>query len=142
MQAKRRLLGVSILLLLLTIACNVTAGDLTFRTLPVGELQTVSQSIEVGKAQAARAKISMGAGELKLTGGAGNLMDADFTTNIAAWVPEVSYAINDGLGNLTVRQPTPEFNSIPTEETRNEWQVRLNNDIPLDLDCEGGAGSC
>ncbi|MBI1983388.1 MAG: hypothetical protein HYS61_04230, partial [Acidobacteria bacterium] len=61
-------------------ACNV--GNL-----PVGELQTESKSVELGDAKSVRVEIKMGAGELKVAGGARQLLDADFAYNVARWQP-------------------------------------------------------
>jgi hypothetical protein len=49
----------------------------------VGELQTESQTVELGGATSVRVEIDMGAGELDVTGGAAELLEADFAYNVA-----------------------------------------------------------
>src|SRR5512139_3579113 len=67
----------------------------------VGELQTGSQSVELGDASSARVEIDFGAGDLEVTGGAEKLLEADFAYNVAKLKPEVTYT----HGALVVRQP-------------------------------------
>lgn len=105
----------------------------------VGALQTESQSVELGGAESVRVEIDLGAGKLDLTGGAEKLMEADFTYNVAELKPEVAYS----NGTLVVRQP--DTNGLPALQNitgfRNEWDLRLNSDVPLDLSVNMGAGS-
>ena len=105
----------------------------------VGALQTESQSVELGDAKSVRVEINFGAGDLKLAGGAKKLMEGDFTYNVAKLKPEVKYA----GGTLVVRQPS--VDGVPAlqgiTDYRNEWGLRLNDKIPMDLKVDVGAGS-
>lgn len=104
----------------------------------VGELQSESQSVDLGDAQSVRVEINLGAGELDLTGGAEKLLEADFTYNVAKLQPEVEYTDS----TLVVRQP--EIKGMPAlqgiEGFRNEWNLRLNDNVPMDLRLDIGAG--
>jgi len=105
----------------------------------VGALQTESHSVELGEAEAVRVEILMGAGKLAMSGGAEELMEADFAYNVAELKPEVAY----GNDTLTVRQPEgiglPVLQNI--EDFQNEWGLRLNDEVPMDLTVDMGAGS-
>jgi len=105
----------------------------------VGALQTESQSVELGDAESVRVEINFGAGDLKVTGGAEKLLEADFAYNVARLKPEVAYRD----GTLTVQQP--EVNGLPVlqgvTDFRNEWGVRLNDEAPMDLRVDAGAGT-
>jgi hypothetical protein len=105
----------------------------------VGDLQTESQSIELVDAEAVRVEILMGAGELAVSGGAEELLEADFAYNVAELKPDLEYT-ND---TLVVRQPEgiglPVLENI--EEFQNEWRLRLNDKVPMDLTVDMGAGS-
>jgi hypothetical protein len=107
--------------------------------LRVGALQSKSQSVDLGGAQSVRAEISFGAGDLEITGGAEKLMDADFTYNVARLKPEVAYTD----GTLVIRQP--ESDGMPALKGitgfRNEWDLRLNDEVPMDLRLDMGAGT-
>jgi hypothetical protein len=105
----------------------------------VGALQTESQSVELGDAGPVRVAIEMGAGDLQVTGGAEELLEAGFTYNVARLKPEVE----NTNGALTVRHPhvdgLPALNGIGG--FRNEWDLRFNSGVPMDLQVEMGAGS-
>jgi hypothetical protein len=106
--------------------------------LRVGELQSESQSVELGDANSVRVEINFGAGNLKVTGGAEELLEADFTYNVAKLKPEVEFTD----GTLVVRQP--ESGGMPAlqgiTDFRNEWNLRLNSEVPMDLNMDVGAG--
>jgi len=105
----------------------------------VGALQSESQSVEAGDAESVRVEMSMGAGDLEVTGGAEKLLEADFTYNVAKLKPEVEYSD----GTLVVWQP--EAKGLPAlqgiTDYRNEWNLRLSNEVPMDLRVEMGAGT-
>ena len=105
----------------------------------VGALRTESQSVELGDARSVRVKINFGAGDLKVTGSAEKLLEADFTYNVARLKPVVEYKD----GTLVVRQPN--VKGLPAlagiTDYRNEWGLRLNDEVPMDLSVEMGAGS-
>ncbi len=105
----------------------------------VGALRTESQSVELGDAKSVRVKINLGAGDLELTGGADKLLEADFNYNVAILKPEVKYK----NGTLVVRQP--DYSGIPDligiGEYRNEWGLRLSDEVPMDLSVNMGAGT-
>jgi hypothetical protein len=105
----------------------------------VGPLQTEFQSVELGGAQSVNVNINMGAGNLTVAGGAEKLLEADFTYNVAKLKPDVQYA--DGA--LFVQQP--EVVGLPVlqgiTDFRNEWGLRLNDDMPMNLRVNMGAGN-
>jgi hypothetical protein len=108
--------------------------------LTVGQSRTDSQSIQLAGAEAVDVTVTMGAGNVTVSGGAPNLLDADFTYNVAAWKPEVNYTVNGASGTLTVAQPDTR-GSAALGNTRYEWNLRLNNDVPLNLTANVGAGN-
>jgi hypothetical protein len=105
----------------------------------VGELRTEAESVELGDAAAVRVEIDFGAGDLELAGGAENLLEADFTYNVAELKPEVTYTD----GSLVVRQPPTD--GLPVlqgiTDFRNEWDLRLYDEVPMDLNVKMGAGT-
>ena len=105
----------------------------------VGALRTESQSIELGDAKPVSVDIELGAGNLLVTGGAAKLLEADFTYNVAKLKPEVEFTD----GKLVVQHP--EVNGLPAlqgiTDFRNEWDLRLNNDVPMNLSLDMGAGT-
>jgi uncharacterized protein DUF2154 len=117
-------------------ACGTQRGG----TQQVGEMQRESRSIQAENAQSVRANLKMGAGELNLTGGADQLMEADFAYNVANWKPKVNYDVVSGeTGELSVRQGGGGGVRLGGD-ARNEWDIRLNDELPTDLVLQMGAG--
>jgi hypothetical protein len=105
----------------------------------VGETQSESRSIDAQDADSARARLQMGAGELNLTGGADQLMEADFSYNVSDWKPKVSYHVSSEEGELVVKQGSGGGVRLGGN-ARNEWDIRLNDEVPTDLVVQMGAG--
>ena len=131
MKTKHLLMTIVLIAAMLLISCSPQAR--------VGALRSESKSVELGDAKSVRAEINFGAGDLELSGGADKLLEADFNYNVAALKPEVEYTD----GTLVVRQP--ETNGMPDlrdiTDFRNEWTLRLNDKIPMDLSVDVGGGS-
>jgi N-terminal domain of toast_rack, DUF2154/Domain of unknown function (DUF5668) len=95
-----------------------------------------NKSVELGSAESVRMTVDMPAGDLRISGGAAKLLDADFDYGESEGRPEVSYDANGKEGNLRVTQTsTPHIGN-----THNTWQLRLNNDAVRDLRLDMGAG--
>jgi hypothetical protein len=102
-----------------------------------GPLEYDRQSIELDKSEMVRAEFKMGAGELTVESGSPKLIDADFRYNIAAWKPTIKYTSSGFRGNLTVEQP----HSVHAGgKAKYRWDLRLNDQVPLDVVTELGAG--
>lgn len=125
--------------LLLLASCDININ--TSREEPI-DTQTLSQTIKANGAESVSTSIKMKAGKLIVTGGASELMNADFTYNYESWEPEISYETEDDLGFLTVEQPKMESINInfDGDDDINEWVIQLNNDVLQDLSCNLGAG--
>jgi hypothetical protein len=105
----------------------------------VGELWSESKSVELGDSESVHIQIHVGAGDLEIMGGAAKLLEADFTYNVARLKPEMDYTD----GTLVVWQPGAKGLPVLRDITdyRNEWGLRLNNEVPMDLSVDVGAGS-
>ena len=107
--------------------------------LRVGELKTESQSVELVDTNSIKVEINFGAGNLHVNGGAEKLLEANFTYNVSRLQPELESTDN----TLIVRQPDVE--GLPALGNlagfRNEWDLRLNNQVPMDLSINVGAGT-
>ena len=130
MKTRHFLIALAPLAALLFVGCSSGAR--------VGALQTESQSVELGDAKSVRVEIYLGAGSLELTGGARELLEADFTYNVAELRPEVDYTDD----TLVVRQP--DVRGLPAlggiTDFRNEWDLRLFDEVPMDLSVDVGGG--
>ncbi len=105
---------------------------------PVGEMQTETRAVELGDAKRVQVEIHMGAGELRVGGGAAQLLDAELAYNVPGWKPEVDYQVAGDEGRLAIRQPSGARG--PRGPGRYEWDLRLNNNVPMTLSVELGAG--
>jgi len=133
MNTKHLLINVLFLAALLLASC-VSSDDVR-----VGELRTETKSVELGDARSVDVNITIGAGDLKVTGGAEKLLEADFTYNVAKLKPEVEFTD----GTLVVQHPDVRGYRSPQDikDFRNEWNMRLNNDVPMNLKLDMGAGT-
>lgn len=126
------LAAISILLILLTAGCA--------NFVDTGELRTETEIVDLGEAQSVRVEVRMGVGVLDMSGGAEHLLDAQFTYNVEEWEPEVRYDVSAGRGTLIVRQPSTTGLVTTIDDARYHWNMRLNDDVPMDLDIELGVG--
>ncbi len=131
MKTNRYLIVVLLIGTLLLASCN---SDLI-----VGEVRSESRSVDLGDAKSVSVDINFGAGVLDVTGGAKDLLDADFTYNVDKIKPQVEY--DDG--RLIVSQPETEgMPALPgVTDFRNEWGLHLDNEVPMDLSVDVGAGT-
>lgn len=107
----------------------------------VEELVTEHRSVDGQGAESAAVRLEMRVGSLRVGGGAGTLLDGTFTYNVPFWKPEIAYSVQDSRGTLTVEQPeTPREERHHLHGARNEWEILLNDAIPVDLDVEVASG--
>jgi hypothetical protein len=123
-------------LVVLAGACSTQGGGTQQQ---VGKMQHVSKSVDPENATSARAQLKMGAGELKLTGGADQLMEGDFSYNVSEWKPKVSYGVSGEKGELVVKQGSANGGDL-SGGARNEWDISMNDEVPTELVVQMGAG--
>jgi len=94
--------------------------------------------VELDSSEEVRAELKMGAGELRVRGGASKLMEARFIYNRLRLRPEVTYHNGNGgfRGHLSVEEPS----GIRSGSNRYEWDLAFNDGKPLDLEVRCGAG--
>jgi hypothetical protein len=117
-------------------ACSTQGGGTQQE---VGKMQHDSKSVDPENADSASAQLKMGAGELNLTGGADQLMEADFSYNVSEWKPMVSYDVSGKKGELVVKQGSANGGDL-SGGARNEWDISMNDEVPTDLVVRLGAG--
>ncbi len=105
----------------------------------VGELQTESRSVDLGDAKSVGVYINFGAGNLDVVGGAEKLLEADFKYNVAKLKPKVDYSDS----TLIVEEPNNISLPLVQNSTniRNEWNLHLSNEVPMDLSVNMGSGT-
>jgi predicted membrane protein len=105
-----------------------------------GQLKNEAQRMAANGANSLYAEIRMMAGVLQVTGGATGVMDAGFTYDDADWRPPVvDYAVDaEGHGQLMVKQKATGRPAM--RQGRCEWVIRLNQNLPSELNVKFGAG--
>jgi hypothetical protein len=101
-------------------------------------MQHQSRTVERQGAKSVRASIDMGAGDLSVSGGSVNLLDANFDYRSSKATPRVEYRVDDGKGDLNISEGDSDSHIRTTSD--NSWTLRLANDIPIDLKINMGAG--
>jgi hypothetical protein len=114
---------------LLTTACGREWG-------PPGPERTETRSIELDQSEEVRVDLKMGAGEMRVRGGSDKLMEGRFTYNRLRSRPEISYSAGGFRGHLVVEEP----GHAGAASHRYTWDLRFNNQKPLDIDVKCGAG--
>ena len=102
------------------------------------ELVQESRTVALAGAPAVRASLDLGLGELTLGSGACDLLAATFEYTVPAWRPELDYTVREQTGWLTLQQPSSQRPHGMTN-ARNHWDLRLAEDVPLDLGLKLGA---
>jgi hypothetical protein len=104
---------------------------------PAGPVEHDRQVVELEAAEAARVDLTMGAGELTVTGGAAALVEAEFDYNVPAWKPVVTATSAGGRRDVRVSQDA-DFSTFGN--TTNRWRIALDDAVPMDLVARVGAG--
>ena len=104
----------------------------------VGDLVEETETVELGEAESVELDLDIGAGELKVQGGAKELMEGYFVYNIERWKPEIRYSVAGNRGILRVKQG--ECSAMTIGKKRNKWNISVSNDVPLDIKVDFGAG--
>lgn len=118
----------------LVVLALATAGCVRYERHDTSE----SRTVELGGAKDARVQVEMGAGNLRIEGGTGKLLDADFHYSVTEWRPELKYDISAGRGYLTIRQP--QIRGFSTGNQDNRWDLRLSDKVPIEMRVNLGAG--
>jgi hypothetical protein len=116
---------------LLLCGCDITINSRTGA--PIHE----SKSVDLGKFEMARVELHIGAGELHVTGGSPKLVEADFDYNVPSWKPVIESNSASFRADVKIHQTVV---GGPGGNGENKWNVRVNNDLPMDFVTHLGAG--
>jgi N-terminal domain of toast_rack, DUF2154 len=96
-----------------------------------------SKTVNLGAAKAVRMSVQMPAGEMRIEGGAPQLLSGEFF-HAASWSePDVEYSVEDGIGTLRIEQ---NGGGTHIGNSDNTWNLKVNNRTPLELKIDMGAG--
>lgn len=124
---------------LLTLFILFTAGVFTQANAQNGKnIKKYTKDVEVQGAKSVDIEITQSAGTLQVSGGSSKLMEGQFAFTKEEWKPTVTYTKDNG--KLLVKQPENDRNVNMDDGDQNEWKIKLNNSIPLDMELTIGAG--
>lgn len=129
--------SISYRLLPVTIAGLFTLTGCVVDLNPPGPTRSETRSVALDNSEMVRVELKMGAGELQVRGGSPKLMEAEFRYNRERWRPEIHYDASAFRGHLIVEQPS---GSGSGNHSKYEWDLRFNDDKPIDMEVHFGAG--
>jgi hypothetical protein len=121
----------------LAIAAALLIGGCHVEDGAAGEPVIENHSVDAGKVEMVRVDLSLGAGELKLTGGGDKLLQGEFRYDSRSQKPVIRYEITGFRGRLNV-QSGAQTSLGPKHGDR--WTLQLGRGIPMDLHLRLGAG--
>jgi hypothetical protein len=136
MSKKRIVIATLLVLIAVSVVATATACN---RGVRVGDVQTKSQTVELGDADSVNVAIQMGAGELDVSGGASELLEATYTYNVEELNPQATFT----GGRLEVKDSNVDegiASLFDLDEYRNEWDLKLKEDVPMEMTVDLGAG--
>ncbi len=133
---KRNAIWAAALIFIIGLVGTIATGFQYF----VYDLISSNKQVSVEKAEVVDVDIDFAEGIFHLSGGANQLMEAEFqyTENFDA--PKINYRENGSKGSLYLNQGRPANWFKWGAKENNEWEVRLHNDLPIHLNIETGVG--
>jgi uncharacterized protein DUF2154 len=94
------------------------------------------KTIEMDRSESTRLDLKIGAGELKVGGGAAKKMEADFAYS-EALKPTIESRTSGATSEIAISQAEGGFSF---GNTTSRWDVRLNDSVPVEVVAKLGAG--
>ncbi|HSV31063.1 MAG TPA: toast rack family protein [Atribacteraceae bacterium] len=98
------------------------------------------RTVPLETAESARVEIQFGVGELLVSGGAMELIEAEFRYANEHWEPELEHIRRNSLTRVEIDQDLSVLSFFHFGPLENRWNILLNNQVPLDLTVKVGAG--
>ncbi|MBV8552352.1 MAG: hypothetical protein JOY54_13700 [Acidobacteriaceae bacterium] len=130
-------MGSSRLTFLIPVFAALIFAGCEFDTAPTGPLKQDHVYLDRGSVARANVELDMGAGEMKLRGGASNLFDGTFEYNVRSWAPMFDHTVNGTHASITIKQPEHVHLG---GNIHYRWDLQFNDQVLLDLTANCGAG--
>ena len=118
--------------MLLTIGIAVLAG--CGNNVRLGPMEHETKVLDLDRSELTRVELKMGAGELRVSGGATKLMEADFDYNDPGSKPQVEYHSTGVRSDIDIHA------SGTVQQGESKWDMRFNDSVGMDLVVKMGAG--
>jgi predicted membrane protein len=105
-----------------------------------GNEDSTNVDIDKDKAKELQLDLNIGAGELNVSQGADEWVEGSIVYSNKKWEPVVSYERKGDKGIAVIEQDHDGiFNNVKIGEVNNTWNLKVNNQIPIDLQVNSGA---
>jgi hypothetical protein len=118
--------------MLLTVGIIVLAG--CGENVRLGPIEHETKALELDKSEMTRVELKIGAGELRVAGGAAKLMEGNFDYNDPGSKPQVEYHSTGVRSDIDIHP------SGTVHHGESKWDVRFNDSVGMDLVVKMGAG--
>lgn len=98
-------------------------------------------SIEKDNAEALDVNIDFGVGDLLITGGSQDWFSGEFNYNQKRLEPKVTYKKRRDVGIVDIKQGSKTIFGFNKGKLKNEWDLQLTNDVPIDLAVDMGVST-
>jgi len=117
---------------LLAVGITVLAG--CGNGVRLGPMEHETKVLELDKSELTRVELKMGAGELRVSGGAPKLMEWNFDYNDSGSKPQLEYHSTGVRSDIDIHP------SGTVQHGESKWDVRFNDSVGMDLVVKMGAG--
>ena len=100
----------------------------------LGPMEHETKALDLDKSEMTRVELKMGAGELRVEGGAVKLMEANFDYNDPGSKPQVEYHSTGVRSDIDIHP------SGTVQHGESKWDMRFNDSVGMDLVVKMGAG--
>jgi hypothetical protein len=97
--------------------------------------------VEKDKAKQLEVEVNMGAGELTVESGSKEWVTGEASYNNKDLEPEVSYKLTGDTGEVSIDQSKSNDINVSKGGLKNEWELQLTNEVPIDLVVDSGASA-
>jgi hypothetical protein len=95
--------------------------------------------IKEDKAKQLDISLNVGAGQLSVSDGAKEWVEGEIEYNVDDLEPKVKYKRSGDKGKVVIEQSDKKLSGIKVGNVKNEWDLQLTNEVPIDLEVNTGA---
>ncbi|WP_088012236.1 toast rack family protein [Gottfriedia acidiceleris] len=104
-----------------------------------GKVKEETVSIHQDKAKKLDVSLDLGAGVMNVSKGTKKWVEGSIEYNNKYFNPDVSYKLKDSTGEVRIDQSKKHFPNVKIGKLKNEWNLKLSNKVPINLDVNTGA---
>lgn len=105
----------------------------------IGKADVSKIHVEKDKAKELDIVLNVGAGKLNVAEGASEWVEGEIQYNVKELKPKVTYKKSGKTGEIVIEQSNKELSGINIGNIKNDWDLELSNDVPIDLEVNTGA---